>query len=1029
MKTIYLTGRDPYIIGQTGESNAVTLRVDVDEWKDAYDGGHGILTFRWPNKTVYPLDTNLVQYNDKYYLEAIVTSNETRYPGWVVVQAQWYDGETLVYSRAFSCKVLQSHDGYVPGGDTVPTWVTALIARLDAMDDTEAAVETYKEGAELAAQNAADSLSAAQAAAESAGASAATATQAAETATQKADSIPPEYTSMVSHIAEVFDAAKAYSAGEYVWNNVDSKLYLFTKDHAAGEWTGTDANEVVLADDVGGLKSAVETNTNIIKLDADATVAFTTENSGYGVRFSDGTLIGNSYLCTTNYIDVSAFSKMKYKRIGVTSGTPTYGMAFYDAEKVYLPGSGERAKLSAEAFGYLEEMAELTVPQNATYVRFSVLRDANTYGSFAVSGNSALYDLKAEADESKADIVEIKNNADAIERILNDAQGAEITNIPFEITDIGNGVRFSTGEPYPLSTLNSTGFIDVSAYAYLRYKRVASTDSAPVYGMAFYDAEKAYLPDSGVRALTNASAFGYASDLADIVVPEGAVYVRFTTLADTTVYGEFEVYGKTRLRITADNAEQSSEILALQSDPIELPYHIGYYGRYIIFSDGTATSGSTTYYNYTDYVDVSKFSKLTYRRITSTVATPQMGMAFYDKDKQFISGQRAVPNQEALGYVETVIAVPDGAVYARFTTLRDTASYGYLVITGVSKLYDLIGRKSPFRKNVMIAQCAPEWYSAQGESYEGFTINTTYAEMITKWDELVSGSKGYVTKEEIGSASDGQKMYCYKMIPMRYRNNTGSSIENNAPVFLIIPSIHGYEKSAAYGTYYFARDLVYNFNKNAVLNSLRTKAILYVIPVGNPYGFDNKTRKNANGVDCNRNWGPDPSGETDPTSPEYPGAEPFDQPEVQAIKSVIDSTSNLFYVVDYHTDGQYKAASWANVNWIAWGASVVDEEYSSRSYIASQFHLADISENLPLEYDFDTNGETIGSITLGAASAPRPTITYYSRTALHILGGTFEGNNGLPISSDSAYSPMEQKINSELIGNWIKNLMLVYRNV
>lgn len=364
MKTIYLTGRDPYIIGQTGESNAVTLRVDVDEWKDAYDGGHGILTFRWPNKTVYPLDTNLVQYNDKYYLEAIVTSNETRYPGWVVVQAQWYDGETLVYSRAFSCKVLQSHDGYVPGGDTVPTWVTALIARLDAMDDTEAAVETYKEGAELAAQNAADSLSAAQAAAESAGTSAATATQAAETATQKADSIPADFTGLVEHVAEMFDATKAYTAGDYVWNG--SKLYRFTTDHAAGAWTGTDAVEVVVTGEVSDLKSDLTQLGNTFGKLQNPDNWYLRRDFSLGILSNTtGTISEATDKKYTNYyIPVHEGDYVYYARCNGTSPVRLYvhKIAAYDADKNLLSDKGRGSRT----------VSDYVVPAGVSYIRMTV---------------------------------------------------------------------------------------------------------------------------------------------------------------------------------------------------------------------------------------------------------------------------------------------------------------------------------------------------------------------------------------------------------------------------------------------------------------------------------------------------------------------------------------------------------------------------------------------------------------------------------------------------------------------------------
>lgn len=60
-------------------------------------------------------------------------------------------------------------------------------------------------------------------------------------------------------VANVFSTSTAYTAGQYVWydNGNGAKLYRFTADHAAGAWTGTDAMNVALGNDVTDLKSAI----------------------------------------------------------------------------------------------------------------------------------------------------------------------------------------------------------------------------------------------------------------------------------------------------------------------------------------------------------------------------------------------------------------------------------------------------------------------------------------------------------------------------------------------------------------------------------------------------------------------------------------------------------------------------------------------------------------------------------------------------------------------------------------------------
>ena len=67
-------------------------------------------------------------------------------------------------------------------------------------------------------------------------------------------------------IAPTFSTSTAYTADQYVWYDSGSgaKLYRFTVDHAAGAWTGTDATEVKLGNDVSALKSAIDFDFSLI---------------------------------------------------------------------------------------------------------------------------------------------------------------------------------------------------------------------------------------------------------------------------------------------------------------------------------------------------------------------------------------------------------------------------------------------------------------------------------------------------------------------------------------------------------------------------------------------------------------------------------------------------------------------------------------------------------------------------------------------------------------------------------------------
>ena len=96
----------------------------------------------------------------------------------------------------------------------------------------------------------------------------------------------------------------------------------------------------------------------------------------------------------------------------------------------------------------------------------------------------------------------------------------------------------------------------------------------------------------------------------------------------------------------------------------DLPYTL--YERPIEYDTGNvASSGSTT--KHTNYIDISGCSYLIYARGKASSTTTKAGMAFYNESYTYISGQRFVLGQDTSGYIETELAIPANAKYARFT--------------------------------------------------------------------------------------------------------------------------------------------------------------------------------------------------------------------------------------------------------------------------------------------------------------------------------------------------------------------------
>lgn len=295
MRTIYLNSRDPYIIGKTGESQRTALRVDVEEWYQEYPAGSGIMILVRPNKVTYPLETNLIEHEGKHYLETIVTSNETKLPGWVVITAQWYDGETLVHGRTYSGKVLTSNGTNVTDGvtETTPTWVAELIDGIQAINETAAtvqeaydnmqhAVETIDTAIQTSQQTVAQAEGYAEAAAADAAsaltyknAAAASATAAAASAEQAMDATPDGYAAFVGSMATAYSTASGYAVGDYVLK--DGQLYkcVVAIDEEGESWTAAHWTAVTVAGQMGlclhpGSTTMIINNTQAASLLPDA---------------------------------------------------------------------------------------------------------------------------------------------------------------------------------------------------------------------------------------------------------------------------------------------------------------------------------------------------------------------------------------------------------------------------------------------------------------------------------------------------------------------------------------------------------------------------------------------------------------------------------------------------------------------------------------------------------------------------------------------------------------------------------------
>lgn len=94
-----------------------------------------------------------------------------------------------------------------------------------------------------------------------------------------------------------------------------------------------------------------------------------------------------------------------------------------------------------------------------------------------------------------------------------------------------------------------------------------------------------------------------------------------------------------------------------------------YSSGYIAYTNGVKQTSTANYA--TSYIDISGCEEIIYTRFEVQSSSSVAGMAFYDGNRNYISGQRCILNKPASKYVPTTIAVPENAKYARFTILGD----------------------------------------------------------------------------------------------------------------------------------------------------------------------------------------------------------------------------------------------------------------------------------------------------------------------------------------------------------------------
>ncbi len=305
------------------------------------------------------------------------------------------------------------------------------------------------------------------------------------------------------------------------------------------------------------------------------------------------------------------------------------------------------------------------------------------------------------------------------------------------------------------------------------------------------------------------------------------------------------------------------------------------------------------------------------------------------------------------------------------------------------------------------------FYPGTDDSYDRFTYDSTTQDVYDAFDSLVASDSCYITKTDLGLCSDNiQHVYAYDFNPKQIGN---AAFVDNIPAIFIMSGQHGYEKASVFSLYYLFDHMINDTDSNPVLNYLRNHCRIICIPVANPYGFNMKQYKNANGVNLNRNWEGRWEYLDDPTSKDYAGSEPFDQPETSAIRDFfIANESSITFAVDYHTNGREAIKSnYALMNAILTNNEVTPLQNAFKNAI--RYHIRDITSHFKTQYSLDITDDIFcGYITTETLHSGFAHDWFYERNK---LGCTFETFPGFP--GGNTYTPEVIKASEELIGNFI----------
>ena len=283
-------------------------------------------------------------------------------------------------------------------------------------------------------------------------------------------------------------------------------------------------------------------------------------------------------------------------------------------------------------------------------------------------------------------------------------------------------------------------------------------------------------------------------------------------------------------------------------------------------------------------------------------------------------------------------------------------------------------------------------------------VNSDCGVIYGIYDELASTYPRYVTKTKIGEVSGyDYNKYTFSNLPLINE----SEYQCKELKIVVVTGVHGYEKGACWVLAQFFKLLCENTD-DGILGFMRRNVVFEVVPVANPHGFANNQRRNANGVDINRNFDAGWRLQDDPDSDYYGGASANSEAETNLLIQFLNDNLDADYVIDYHN--------------IANGYPLFYLGSNEQARMCNSV-FSTLTEKWTREYNGFPNDRLLGYCKKGSGGA---TLVSYARK-LNLKAFTLETPWTMPVVGSAQYDKSTTVTGVETLTNTLVSILKSFK--